>query len=301
MIDKVVNQSIPFAPESKILIFGGGFTGQHVAVIARKLGANVLCSRRDIESVGADFEYDSFKKHLNPKSVLNKVTHVISCIPPLNNGKDPVLKNLKQELQEMPSLKWVGYLSTTGVYGDCEGKWVTENDLPNPKQLRSIRRLSCEQEWQNSGLPMQILRLPGIYGPGRSTLDSFQSNSVKAVEKHGQVFSRIHIDDIAGAIMHLINSYTKGVSPEIINIADNLPASNIEVLQYAATLLKIDLPPIEPFEIASKRMSPMALSFWQENRKVSNEKLCQELGYSLIHPDYKAGLKDCFSCMKIVQ
>jgi len=294
MIERVVKQSIPFDQKSKILIFGGGFTGQHIAAIGRKLGATVLCSRRKIQSNGADFEYDSIRKSLHPKNILNEVTHIISCIPPLSDGADPVLKNLKKEIQQMP-LEWVGYLSTTGVYGDCKGDWVTEHDRPKPKQLRSIRRFACEQAWQTTGLPLQILRLPGIYGPGRSTLDSYKSKWIKAVDKPGQVFSRIHIDDIAGAVFHLIHSYSQGKSPEIINIADNLPASNIEVLQYSAQLLGREMPPIESFDIASKNMTDMALSFWKENRRVSNKMLCEDIGYSLIHPDYKSGLKDCYS------
>ena len=297
MIERVVKQSVPLEPNSKIIIFGGGFTGQHIAAIARKLGATVLCSRRNINSKGADFEYDSNKNHIPPKEVLNGVTHIISCIPPLTSGEDPVLKSLKKEITKIP-LKWVGYLSTTGVYGDCKGEWISENDIAKPTQARSVRRLSCEKEWQASGLPVQILRLPGIYGPGRSTLDSYKKTSIKAIDKPGQVFSRIHIDDIAGAIIHLINGYSKEISPNIINIADNYPASNIEVLEFAANLLGTNLPPIESFEIASKKMSPMALSFWQENRKVSNKRLCKEIGYSLIHPDYKSGLKDCYSSIK---
>ncbi len=300
MIEKVVKQSVAFTPNSKLLIFGGGYTGQHIAKIARQLGAEVLCSRRNIESKGADFEYDSLKHLINSKKILKNVTHIISCIPPLSNGEDPVLKNLEREITKMP-LKWVGYLSTTGVYGDCKGKWVAENATPHPNQLRSIRRLACEKAWEATGLPLQILRLPGIYGPGRSALDAYKKKSIKAVDKPGQVFSRIHRDDIAGAIMHLINLYSKKYSPKIINIADNMPASNIEVMQYAAKLLGTQSPQIEPFEIASKAMSPMALSFWQENRKVCNKTLCKDMGYSLIHPDYYAGLKDCLLHIKATE
>ena len=113
------------------------------------------------------------------------------------------------------------------------------------------------------------------------------------VYKPGQVFSRIHIDDIAGAVIHLINLFSKDICPGIINISDSLPATNIEVLSCAANLLDIPIPDIESFESASKNMSPMALSFWQENRKVSNHKLCNDLGYKLIHTDYRDGLKDC--------
>ena len=297
MLSDVVKRSTQFPSNSKVLIFGGGFSGQHLAKVIRRLGADVLCSRRDISKDGADFVFDSTTKRLPPDSVLENVTHVISCIPPSKNGGDPVLNNFSQKLKNM-SLKWVGYLSTTGVYGDYKGDWVTEKNLTNPKQERSIRRLACEKQWQSMGLPLQILRLPGIYGPGRSTLDLIQKKESKMITKKGQVFSRIHIDDIACATIHLIHLFAKGINPEIINIADNLPATNVEVMTYAANILKMPLPKVDSFENASRNMSPMALSFWEENRKVSNTILCQTLGYDLIHPTYKSGLKDCLKYHK---
>ncbi len=292
MLQEVVKRSKRLPSSSKILIFGGGFSGQHIANVARKLGATVLCSRRDITKEGADFEFDSTSKVLISEQILKDVTHVLSCIPPTKNGEDPVLRNFSDQLKTM-KLKWVGYLSTTGVYGDYKGGWVTENSNTKPKQQRSIRRLACEKEWQSLGLPLQIIRLPGIYGPRRSTLEVIATKKNNIVNKPGQVFSRIHIDDIAGAIMHLIDLFSKGLCPEVINLADNLPATNVEVMTYAAKLLEIPLPPIESFESAAIHMSPMALSFWQENRKVSNHLLCKMLGYNLIHSNDKEGLKDC--------
>ncbi len=292
MLSEVVKQCKPLPPNSKLIVLGGGFSGQHVAALAKALGSNALCSRRSINSFGADFAFDSATKQLPPSQVIGDATHLLSCIPPSDNGEDPVLTSLKDQLKEMP-LEWVGYLSTTGVYGDCKGKWVKEDDPVKPKQARSKRRLACEQAWQASGLPVQILRLPGIYGPGRSALQSIKKNSSKMISKPGQVFSRIHIDDIAGATFHLIELARNGLKPPIINVADDMPTTNVEVLTYAASLLGNSLPPIESFEIASRKMSPMALSFWKENRRVSNQMLCKELGYSLIHPNYQSGLEDC--------
>ncbi len=273
---------------------GGGYSGQHLAALARSLGSEVICSRREINKPGADIVFDSSTKSFTENSDLKNITHLLSCIPPESNGTDPVLSLLNNELDKM-SLSWVGYLSTTGVYGDCKGGWVEENDIPNPQQERSKRRLACEQAWQKTGLPIQILRLPGIYGPGRSAIDNLKQGNNKIVDKPNQVFSRIHVDDIAGAIIYLINLANEGVSPQIINISDNLPTSNIEVMKFAATLTGDRLPQPESFETASKKMSPMALSFWQENRRVSNKMLCKELGYRLIHPTYKDGLLDCFN------
>ncbi|AAP99076.1 oxidoreductase [Prochlorococcus marinus] len=296
MIEDVVKHSLSFPSNSKMLIFGGGFTGQHIAKVARQLGANVLCSRRELNKEGADFAFDSSKKVGIPDHILNHVTHVISCIPPTKEGEDPVLNNFSEKLKAIKP-NWIGYLSTTGVYGDYKGEWVTEKSFTHPKQKRSIRRLSCEKKWEALGLPVQILRLPGIYGPGRSTLEAVKSQKNLVVNKPGQVFSRVHIDDIAGAVMHLIHLFSSKTSPKIINIADNVPATNVEVMSYAANLLKIPLPPIESFDIACKNMSPMALSFWQENRRVSNHVLCKTLGYQLIHSDYKSGLTDCLKCI----
>ncbi len=293
MLEDVVKYSKPLALGTKILIFGGGYSGQHIAKVARKLGATVICSRRDIKKIGADFEFDSENKALISENVFEGVTHIISSIPPNKLGKDPVILRFGKILQTLP-LQWVGYLSTTGVYGDYQGGWVSENSITYPKQTRSINRLSCEKEWQSLNLPLQILRLPGIYGPGRSALEALKANKDFMVHKPGQVFSRIHIDDIAGSIMYLINLFCNKETPRIINIADDNPANNIEVLTFASNLLNIPIPSVKSFDLASKDMSPIAKSFWQENRKVSNKTLCNILGYNLIHADYKSGLNDCF-------
>ncbi len=292
MLKELVKLCKPLPPKSKLLIMGGGYSGQHLAALTRALGNKVVCTRREINKPGADIVFDSATKNIPKTMDLKDVTHLVSCIPPEKDGSDPVLNLMTKNLSTM-SLQWVGYLSTTGVYGDCKGNWVDENSQPQPQQERSKRRLACEEAWLNSKLPVQILRLPGIYGRGRSAIDSILKGNPKIVDKPNQVFSRIHVDDIAGAIIYLINLSQKGIRPNIINIADDLPSSNIEVLRFAASLIGQVLPDPESFEIASKAMSPMALSFWQENRKVSNKMLCKELGYKLLHPSYKSGLKDC--------
>ena len=294
MLKALIKRCKPLPNGSKLLILGGGFSGQHIASLTRGLGTQTLCSRRQIDSPGADvvFNSNSSSPQLPPSEDLKGITHVISSIPPAENGEDPVLKYLYQTLIEI-NPRWVGYLSTTGVYGDYKGEWAKETDLPQPQQPRSKRRLACEKAWQASGLPVQILRLPGIYGPGRSALESVTSGKNKMVYKPGQVFSRIHVDDIAGATLHIIHKASEGKLPAIINIADDVPTENTEVLRYAAELLGLKLPPTEHFDIASKKMSPMALSFWQENRRISNHLLCKSLGYSLMHPNYQSGLKDC--------
>jgi len=297
MIKEIVKQLDPLPPKSKLIIFGGGFSGQRIASVGRHLGTKVLCSRREKNSKGADFVFNADKKVSN--EILNGATHVLSCIPPFLSGEDPVLNQLKTQLLNSKNLKWVGYLSTTGVYGDTKGEWVNENTSPNPQQERSVRRFSCEKQWLETNLPVQILRLPGIYGPGRSAFESLLSGTTKMVDKPGQVFSRIHVDDIAGAVLFLINRYSQGQNPSVINVADNLPTNNLEVIAFAAKIAKKSMPSTVPFEIAKETMSPMALSFWQENRKVDNKLLCKTLGYSLIYPNFKSGLKNCFSQLKI--
>ena len=297
MIQDIVKQLDPFPAKSKFLIFGGGYSGQRIASVGRLLGADVRCSRRQKNAKGADFIFNTDKTLSN--EIFEGTTHVLSCIPPLLSGEDPVLSKLKTQLLNSKNLKWVGYLSTTGVYGDAKGEWVNENTSPNPQQSRSIRRFSCEKEWLNTNLPIQILRLPGIYGPGRSTFESLLNGTIKMIDKPNQVFSRVHVDDIAGAVMFLINLYSQGNNPSVVNIADNLPTNNLEVITFAAKIAKKSLPSKVPFEIAKKTMSPMALSFWQENRKVDNRLLCKKLGYNLIYPDFKSGLQNCFSKLKI--
>ena len=297
MIEDFVKQLEPLPPKSKLIIFGGGYSGQRIASVGRRLGIEVLCSRREKGSIGADFTFNNDEEV--PNKILEGATHILSCIPPLLSGEDPVLNKLRNQLLNAKKIKWVGYLSTTGVYGDTQGKWVNENTPPKPQQERSIRRYSCEKEWLETNLPIQILRLPGIYGPGRSAFESLFNGTIKMIDKPGQVFSRIHVDDIAGSVLFLINLYAQGKNPSVINISDNLPTNNLEVIKFAAKLAKKSLPSTIPFEIAKKTMSPMALSFWQENRKVENELLCKTLGYPLIYPDFKSGLINCFSELKL--
>ena len=297
MIQDIVKQLEPLPAKSKLIIFGGGYSGQRIASLGRRLGLKVLCSRREKGSKGADFIFNSDQEFSN--EIFDGATHVLSCIPPLLSGEDPVLSKLKNQLLNSKKLKWVGYLSTTGVYGDTKGKWVNENTPANPQQERSIRRFSCEKEWLETNLPIQILRLPGIYGPKRSAFENLLNGTTKMIDKPGQVFSRIHVDDIAGAVLFLINLYSQGKNPPVVNVADDLPTNNLEVIDFAAKLIKKSIPSTIPFEIAKKTMSPMALSFWKENRKIDNKLLCKKLGYSLIYPDYKSGLKNCFSKLKM--
>ena len=291
MLADLVKRSQPLAGNARLLILGGGYSGSCVAQLATALGTPVLCTRR---SPGADLIFDSATASLPDPQDLGAITHVLSTIPPDRNGGDPVLSHLLPLLSTLP-LRWAGYLSTTGVYGDRQGEWVSETDAPNPGLDRSRRRLDCEQRWLDSGLPVQILRLPGIYGPGRSVLDSLRQGRARLIVKPDQVFCRIHVEDIAGAVWHLIHHAAAGRQPALVNVVDDLPAPSAEQLRFAATLLNSSLPKEEVFADIRDSMSPMAVSFWSENRRVSNRRLCGELGYQLLHPDYRSGLQDCMA------
>ncbi len=277
---------------NKFLVFGCGFSGKVFAKKIQRLGCSVLTSSRSKKNYPNSFVYDSEKNDILDDKIFEGVTHILSCIPPDKSGKDPVLKILKKKLQNLP-LDWIGYLSTTGVYGNTDGKWVSEKSQPNPLQQRSQKRLNCEQEWLESELPIQIFRLPGIYGPGRSTFETIKNNKIKVISKENQVFSRIHVDDIAGAIIYMLQNKNNLDFHKIINIADDEPCSQIEVIQYCYDLLGQQMPKPKLFEEAKNTLSPIAQSFWTENRRVSNDLLCKKLGYKLIYKNYKLGLKNC--------
>ena len=282
----------PLTFKNKFLVFGGGFSGDYFAKSIRKLGCIALTSSRTVKNDPNSFVFNSENESIPEDSIFEDVTHILSCIPPDKDGKDPVLKSLKNKIKNL-SLKWVGYLSTTGVYGNTYGNWVSEKDQPNPFQERSQRRLNCEKEWIHSNLPIQIFRLPGIYGPGRSTLEAIKRKKIKVIHKENQIFSRIHVADIANAIIYLIQNQTTLDFHRIINIADDEPCSQIEVIKYGYKLLGLKMPKEILFEEAKKYLSPIAQSFWIENRRVSNKLLCEKLGYKLIYKNYQAGLNNC--------
>ena len=292
MLNELVNRSRALPADANVLILGGGYSGRMLAALLRRLGNTVLCTRRDRSRPDADLLFDSERDLLPQSEALQGITHLLSTIPPSPDGQDPALRCLRSQLESMP-LQWVGYLSTTGVYGDREGNWVSEADPAKPGQARSQRRLQCEEAWQDSGLPIQILRLPGIYGPGRSVLNTVLEGRARRIDKIGQVFCRVHVEDIAGACLHLMHRSKEGLHPTIVNVVDDEPAASTELLDHACALLGRNALETESFEQASLQMSAMARSFWSENRRVSNQLLRHGLGYDLLHPDYRVGLQDC--------
>ena len=279
--------------KNKFLILGCGFSGSFFAKTIRKLGCTALTSSRSEKIDPNSFVFNSESSVIPDEKIFDGVTHILSCIPPDKNGNDPVLGRLRNKLENL-SLEWIGYLSTTGVYGNSEGDWVSEKDRPNPLQKRSKYRLNCEKEWIASRLPVQIFRLPGIYGPGRSTFDGIRNQKIRVISKKDQVFSRVHVADISNAIIYILQNKNSLKFHQIINIADDEPCSQIQVIQYCYDLLGLKMPKPTLFEAAKKELSPIAQSFWMENRRVSNKLLCETLGYRLIYKNYKLGLKNCF-------
>jgi nucleoside-diphosphate-sugar epimerase len=183
-------------------------------------------------------------------------------------------------------LEWIGYLSTTGVYGDRAGGWVDETAELRPVNARSRWRVEAEAAWAASGLPVEIFRLAGIYGPGRSAFDRLREGRAQRIVKQGQIFSRIHVDDIAAALAASIAAPRPAV---VWNLADDEPAPPEDVIAYAAELLGLPVPPAIPFEEAE--LSPMARSFYAESKRVSNRRLRETLGVALAHPTYREGLR----------
>ena len=292
MLSRLVNQAHPLGPGAKVLVLGGGYSGHCFARLLTALGTTVISTRRQPEPDSSDLAFDSATGVQPSFSDLEGVSHVLCTIPPSPEGGDTTLECLGPLLKNISPV-WVGYLSTTGVYGDRQGDWVKESDAASPGQDRSRRHLECEQAWLNSGLPVQILRLPGIYGPGRSVLDGLRSGRARRINKKDQVFCRIHVEDIAGACLHLIHKAASGHAPPIVNVTDDEPTPSAELLEFAAELIGCNLPAEESYANASQTMSAMGQSFWSENRRVSNRLLCKELGYTLLHPNYRSGLQDC--------
>lgn len=221
------------------------------------------------------------------KSIPSTVTHILTSVPPDDSG-DPVLRKLGNEISTLAKhFEWVGYLSTTGVYGDRGGDWVDEDTVLRPNTDRGARRVHAEAAWAEiKDLNPHIFRLAGIYGSGRNALETLKSGKAQRVIKQGQVFSRIHVEDIAGVLLASISKPTPG---RIYNVADDEPCPPQDVIAYAAQLLGFAPPPEIKFEDA--KLSAMAKSFYADSKRVSNMRIKNELGYVLKYPNYRVGLK----------
>lgn len=252
---------------SHLLIFGLGYTASRLAEAVRAMGWAV-------DATGSAGNI-AFADGAAVRAALAKATHIVSSVPP-SDGSDPVLDMYGDALGE----QWLGYLSSTGVYGDAEGAWVDESAPTGGGRRKD--RATCDARWLEAGA--RVFRLPGIYGPGRSAFDRVKSGKANRIDLPGQVFSRVHVDDIVAGIIAGFDGPAGAY-----NLSDDLPCPQNTVIEEASRLLGLAPPPLQTLEDAD--LSPMALGFYSENRRVANGKAKRVLGWRPAYPDYRAGLR----------
>lgn len=283
-----------------LLLMGCGYSARRFAERHGTRFARILATARtaekaaELQALGMDaFIFDGQTVAGDLAAALGDVSHVLSSIPPGNGQGDPALSVLAPSLSRAP-LKVLGYLSTTGVYGDRGGAWVDEATPPRPTGPRGKRRFEAENVWRafaaERGAHVLLFRLPGIYGPGRNALVQLKAGTARRVVKPGQVFSRIHVDDLADTVAA---AFAVPQAGEAWNVADDEPAPPQDVVAFAARLMGTEPPPEIPFEQAA--MSPMAQSFWAENKRVANAAIKTRLGVRLSFPTYREGLRALYA------
>ena len=260
----------------RMLIFGMGYSASRLARRLRADGWDVIGTRRTAQDDALAFD-----NALLVLAALSEATHILSSVPPASDGSDPVLE-LYGEAIRSSSLEWSGYLSSTGVYGEVDGAWVDES-APTGSGRRQAR-CDADRRWQDLRGDMHVFRLPGIYGPGLIALTRVRDGKAKRVDMPGQVFSRIHVDDIVSAVAASFDG-----PAGVYNISDDQPAPQHEVIAHAARLLGMDVPPL--LSLGEADLSKAALGFYEENRRVANGKAKRLLGWAPQYPDYKTGLQ----------
>jgi nucleoside-diphosphate-sugar epimerase len=278
----------------RLFCFGLGYTALALARALQDEGWQVAGTTRTPEKQ-ARLRAKGIEAHLfdrdrplaDPSAALAGTTHLLTSIAPDEAG-EPVLDHHLADLERVGTLEWAGYLGTTGVYGDRDGDWVSEADPVAPTMPRTRRRVLAEGRWLASGLPVHIFRLAGIYGPGsgRNALEAMRAGTARRIVKPGQMFGRIHVDDI---VQVLRASIARPNPCAIYNVADDEPAPPQDVITFACELLGVEPPPEVPFEEAD--LSPMARSFYMDNRRIDNRRIKEELGVRLRHPGFHEGLR----------
>ncbi|MBE1281970.1 MAG: SDR family NAD(P)-dependent oxidoreductase [Rhodobacteraceae bacterium] len=265
-----------------LLCLGFGYTAQALARHLIPQGWRIIGTTRD---TGVTMDGVEILQWPGTELTLDEITHVLVSIAPKESG-DPILSEMKEAFTKA-DLDWVGYLSTTAVYGDRDGDWVDESDDLRPASPRGQWRVAAEQAWQGiDGLPVHVFRLAGIYGPGRGPFSKLRSGKVRRIIKEGQVFSRAHVEDIAQVLRASMAAPNPGA---VYNVCDDEPAPPQDVIGYAAELQGLPMPPAVRYEDAD--MTPMARSFYNENKRVRNDRIKDELGVQLIYPNYRVGLE----------
>ncbi len=272
----------------QLLIFGFGYSGRAIARAARDAGWGVTVTSRtpNAQKPEAETEIIHFE---DAEDAIAEASHILATAAPGERG-DPALVRYGAQIA-VSSAVWMGYLSTTGVYGNRDGGWVDEETAPAPQSERARRRVEAETAWRDfeAQCAVDIFRLAGIYGPGRSMFDDLRDGTARRVVKPGHLFGRIHRDDIALGVVAAMKS--AGISgARIFNFSDDEPAASADVVVEAARLLGVEPPVAVPYEEAAAKMSAMGLSFWAENRKVANAKTKAMLGIAWKYPSYRGGL-----------
>ncbi|MFO7482129.1 SDR family oxidoreductase [Oceanibaculum nanhaiense] len=275
-----------------LFCFGFGYSAEWLAAKLLPQGWKIAGTARD-DAKRAAMQARGITAYPFPLSdagmALAGVTHILSSVPP-RDGHDPVVAAQGDALRVLPDLAWVGYLSTTGVYGDTGGAWVDEDSPLNPSTPSGKARVTAEAEWQALNLPLHIFRLSGIYGPGRSAIDQLRAGTAKRIVKPGQVFNRIHVEDIAQV---LAASMARPAPGAIYNLADDEPAASSDVVLEASRLLGVEPPQEIPLEQAD--LGAMGRAFYSESKRVRNDRIKRDLGISLACPTYREGLAACLA------
>ncbi len=268
-----------------MLIFGLGYSASYLARALRADGWLVTGIKRT-----AGEGIIAFDNEAAVLEAIQSATHILSSVPPIAGQGDPVLMRYGAAIARAPAT-WTGYLSSTGVYGDAGGAWVDESAALGAG--RRSARTDADKTWLGLRQDMRIFRLPGIYGPGRSALERVKEGKAHRIDLPHQVFSRVHVDDIVSGI-----TASFGGPAGVYNLADDMPCSQNAVIEYASELLGMDPPPLQHIDDAG--LSPMALAFYAENRRVSNRKAKRLLGWQPSWPDYKSGLRACLERQTLV-
>jgi nucleoside-diphosphate-sugar epimerase len=277
---------------SDIALLGLGYSGRAIAAAAHAAGLTLVATAREPGRVVAP-DYVDLRDFQAVDAALGQASALVVTAAPGDAG-DPVLARYRPAIAaavQVGTLRWIGYCSTTGVYGDRGGGAVDEASDVAPGSARTVRRVAAERDWAGFGADcaLDIIRLAGIYGPGRSVFDDLREGVARRIDKPGHVFSRIHVDDIAAGVMAAWRTAGR-TGVRVLNFADDEPAPSEEVVAYAAGLLGMTPPPLVPFAEAAAKMSPMALSFWRENRLVLSTQTKAALGITWRYPTYRAGL-----------
>ncbi len=268
---------------TRLLCFGLGYSAR---VLISRLGEEWTVIGTSRAGGGGCLRFD--RDHPLALAAFAGITHVLVSVPPDEAG-DPTLDTHAAEIAALPGLAWLGYLSTTGVYGNRDGDWVDETAALDPTAMRGRRRVGAEANWlglwHRRRVPVHIFRLAGIYGPGRGPFEALRAGTARRIDKPGQFFSRIHVDDIATVLLASIARPRPGA---VYNVCDDEPASPEAVIAYAARLLGVSPPPLTPFAAAD--LSSIARSFYDDNKRVANALIKRELEVTLRYPHYRAGL-----------